>query len=54
MTNVCNDTDFQTWWRKHHPHDWWAKKLGAPVGYAVRYLVADIARRAYLAGKHDA
>ena len=25
------EEDFETWWRQHHPFDWFAKECGSPM-----------------------
>lgn len=44
--------EFENWWRKNHPLDWWAKdRDGEPLPSYDRLLVWDIARKAFEAGK---
>jgi hypothetical protein len=49
------DTPFNTWWRTHHPADWWAAdRNGKPLPGLDRVRVADLCRAAFLAGVETA
>ena len=28
---ISAEEDFETWWRRHHPFDWFAKECGSPL-----------------------
>ncbi len=47
-------SEFNEWWAKNHPHDWWASALhrkGKPMDYGDRLLVRALCQRAYEANK---
>ncbi len=49
-------TNFEIWFARNHPFDWFAKERGGePLPHKDRILVWDLCRRAFLAGEsHDA
>ena len=44
------DSDFNDWWAKNHPLDWWASvphRKGQPMNHGDRLLVRALCQRAY-------
>lgn len=47
-------TEFDGWWARNHPLDWWAKERdGVPLPHRDRLSVLLLAQRAYAAGQMD-
>ena len=43
-------SDFNDWWAKNHPMDWWANvphRKGTPLNHGDRLLVRALCQRAY-------
>ena len=42
-----NSEDFETWWARNHPWDWWGKFHGKPLAQAEILHLWQLAKAAY-------
>jgi hypothetical protein len=43
--------EWEDWWAKNHPFDWWTKERGESLPHQDRTLVRNLCQRAFEAGK---